>query len=233
MFGGFGPQALAFFKALDFHQDRAWFQDNKDLYERELRQPMAALVADLTNRFAATGIPLAGDPKRSVLRIHRDVRFSKDKRPYKTNIGATLTRDGSKMSQGLLYLHVAPDRSFAAAGFYQPEPAELAAIRASILRQPERWRAVVRGLDAAGLSFSSEYRLSRLPRGVPADIAPDLAEALRLKSLVVSRPFGEADIHRPDLVETVQDFASSALPLLTFAWAAVDTLRSGEAGPTP
>ncbi|TIX83303.1 MAG: TIGR02453 family protein, partial [Mesorhizobium sp.] len=81
-FNGFGQKAIPFLKALDFHQSREWFQENRDLYERELYEPFGDLVETLSERFAAAGLGLRGDRKKSLFRINRDVRFSKDKRPY-------------------------------------------------------------------------------------------------------------------------------------------------------
>jgi uncharacterized protein (TIGR02453 family) len=164
-FDGFGPQALGFLKALGFHQNREWFLENKHLYESELREPMAALVASLSAELARRGIGLTGDPKRSVFRIHRDVRFTKEKHPYKTHCGAALSRDGGKNSAGVLYIHVAPEGSFAAAGFYHPESSQLAALRGAIVAAPKRWHAIEQGLDAAALTLSSENAMTRLPRG--------------------------------------------------------------------
>ena len=80
-FHGFGPEGFAFLRELAAEQNRDWFLANKSVYERALLSPMAALLAELSAAFAEHDIPLRADPKRSVFRIHRDVRFSKDKRP--------------------------------------------------------------------------------------------------------------------------------------------------------
>jgi uncharacterized protein (TIGR02453 family) len=85
-FVGFQPDALTFLADLAEHNDRAWFQPRKADYERLLKEPMESLVATLDEGFAARGIPLRADPKRSIFRIYRDTRFSKDKSPYKTKV---------------------------------------------------------------------------------------------------------------------------------------------------
>src|SRR5262245_24668270 len=95
-FTGFGPKALPFFEALKFHQNREGFEENRSLYESDVLAPMVALIDDLTSAFARRKIPLRGDGKRSIFRLNRDVRFSKDKSPYKTHAGAVMTRSGSK-----------------------------------------------------------------------------------------------------------------------------------------
>ena len=88
-FSGFRPEAIDFLADLAQNNDRAWFQPRKADYERLLKEPMEAFVAALAERFEARDIPLRADPKRSMFRIYRDTRFSKDKSPYKTNIGAS------------------------------------------------------------------------------------------------------------------------------------------------
>jgi uncharacterized protein (TIGR02453 family) len=101
-FAGFRPAAFAFFRGL---RDPDWFKPRKAVYETEVLAPFRALIAAVTAALAEAGIPLAGDPARSIFRIYRDVRFSPDKRLYKTHAGAVLTRSGEKRDPGLLYLH--------------------------------------------------------------------------------------------------------------------------------
>ena len=162
--------------------------ENKELYEKCLREPLASLVAELSDRLAEAGSPLRGDPRRSLFRIHRDTRFSKDKRPYKTNVGATLTRDGAKLSPGLLYVHIDPAGSFAAAGFYHPDPPGLDRLRRRLAEHPEEWRDVQEQLAGSGLSLSRGEALVRPPRGFESVTDPDAIEILKLKSWTVSRP---------------------------------------------
>ena len=95
-FTGFKPEAFKLLNALAKNNNREWFLENKTLYDQELRGPMGALVETLALGFAARDIPLTGDAKTSLFRVNRDVRFSHNKEPYKTNISAVLSRDGSK-----------------------------------------------------------------------------------------------------------------------------------------
>ena len=108
-FPGFAPADLAFLTGLAAHNDRAWFTANRAVYDDRLKPTLGALIEALNDAFAARDLPLAGDPKKSVFRIHRDVRFSNDKKPYKTHVSATLTRDGLKLSPGLVYVHIEPE----------------------------------------------------------------------------------------------------------------------------
>jgi len=221
-FKGFGPKALAFFTALKFHQDKAWFEENRALYQSDVLEPMAALLEDLTGAFAARRIRLKADPRRSIFRIHRDVRFARDKSPYKTHCGAVMTRSGGKMEQGLLYLHIDPEGCFAAAGFYMPVPAELAKLRQAIAGQPAKFKAVEAALRKGKLALDTESQLSRTPRGFEALKGGPLDGVIRLKSLIVEEPLSKAEIVSPKLTEKVVDFALRARPLLEFGWKALD-----------
>ncbi len=220
-FTGFGPRALKFFHELAMHQDRDWFLQHQTVFENEVQRPMAALVTTLAAELARRGVPLTGDPKRSIFRLHRDIRFSKDKSPYKTHAGAVLTQDGTKGSPGLLYIHVSPEGSFTASGFYHPEPEHLAALRRAIAASPDRFQKVEQSLLKAGLTVGRDDALKRLPRGFEDVAAGAIAENLKLRSFVVHRDLAEDSLGRPRLVSEIADFAEAALPLLLFGWAAI------------
>jgi uncharacterized protein (TIGR02453 family) len=220
-FEGFSSQSFAFLRDLAERQDRAWMAEHRDVYERSLRDPLASLVAAVSDGLADAGSPLRGDPRRSLFRIHRDTRFSKDKRPFKTNVGATLTRDGAKLSPGLLYVHIDPAGPFLAAGFYHPEPADLHRLRRRLADHPDDWRMMRDGLSRDGLAISGET-LARPPRGFESVTEADLVEALKLKSWVVRTPMTETDCSEPGLVGRILAFARTTAPLLDFGWAALE-----------
>ena len=116
-FAGFRSAAFAFLNELRDNNDPAWFKPRKVVYEAEVLAPFRDLIVAVGAALGEAGLPLVGDPRRGIFRIYRDVRFSPDKRLYKTHAGAVLTRSGSKRDPGLLYLHVAPGESMAAAGW--------------------------------------------------------------------------------------------------------------------
>ena len=221
-FTGFGPNALGFFKALKFHQDKAWFDDNKALYQRDVLDPMMALLDDLTAAFAGARIPLKADGKKSIFRIHRDVRFAKDKSPYKTHCGAVMTRSGGKMDNGLLYLHIDPDGCFAAAGFYRPEPMDLAGLRKAIAQDGKAFGRMLAALKKGKLELETGSQLSRVPRGFEALKDGPLDGVIRLKSFIVEESFPAKLVTTPKFADAVVDFTARAEPLLTFGWAALD-----------
>src|SRR5207244_6525140 len=170
-FPGFRPAALSFFKGLREHNDPVWFKPKKAVYEAEVLAPLRQLVVAVGATLEEAGLPLVGDPRRSIFRIYRDVRFSPDKRLYKTHAGAVLTRSGNKRDPGLLYLHLAPGESMVAAGFWHPEPPLLARLRRAIVADPDAFLAIADNLAAAGHPRGRDARLSRPPRGF--DVAKD------------------------------------------------------------
>jgi uncharacterized protein (TIGR02453 family) len=221
-FKGFGAHALGFFKALKFHQSRNWFEENRALYESEVQQPMIALLDDLTAAFAKKRVPLKADGKRSIFRLNRDIRFSKDKSPYKTHAGAVMTRSGGKNDPGLLYIHISPEGCFGAAGFHMPEPVTLNKLRKAIKDKPARFKAAQAALGKARLELSVYDRLTRAPRGFEELKDGPLADAVRLKSFIVEEPVPDKAITSSKLVEVMVDFAGRATPLLKFGWEALD-----------
>ncbi len=222
-FTGFGPDLQRFFAELAANQNRDWFLANKARHEANVRDPLIRLVASVNLACAAFDLPFRGDAK-SLFRINRDVRFSKNKQPYKTNAGATLTRDGTRKTQGFLYIQVGLDDPVVAAGFWNPDPTQLQALRSAIANDPGRWLAVEQALSARGLALSREHTLTRLPRGFDANAVAPVAHAIRFTSFVTARPLSTDELSRPDLVDTIVSFADAAMPLLRFGWNALSTL---------
>ena len=220
-FKGFGPQALPFFKALGFHQTKEWFDENRATYEADVKTPFGDLIEDLSAAFARAGVPLKGDRKASLFRLNRDIRFSKDKSPYKTHAGAVLTRGGAKNDKGLFYIHIAPDGCFVAAGFYHPEPDDLARLRRAIARAPKDYEKVMKGLDKAGIGMRDGESLTRLPRGFETVSDPKVAAAVMKKSFIGSRPIDEARLASAKLIDDLVAFGKQALPLLQWGWGAI------------
>ena len=172
-FTGFPAEGLRFLRELADNNEPAWFKPRRDDYEAQVRGPMLSLVADLLTLAAARNLPLTGEPAKAIFRIYRDVRFAKDKRPYKTHCGASLSRTGAKLAPGLFYIHIEPGGCFAAAGFWHPEPPLLGRLRQRILAEPGRFLKVVHALAAKGMPIGSDEEDSH--RGVPETPQPDRA----------------------------------------------------------
>ena len=221
-FAGFRPAAFAFFTGLQDNNDPAWFRPRKAVYETEVLAPFRDLIIAVAAALREAELPLAGDPKSSIFRIYRDVRFSPDKRLYKTHAGAVLTRSGGRRDPGVLYIHVAPGESMVAAGFWHPEPALLARLRRAILADPNGFLAIAVRLAKAGCPLTSDDKLSRPPRGFEAAKGTRVAEYVGWKSFTAHRMLSDAEMQSPALVDRVSDFARTVLPLLEWGWAAAD-----------
>jgi uncharacterized protein (TIGR02453 family) len=185
-------------------------------------QPFRELVLAVAATLGQGGLPLVGDPKQAIFRIHRDIRFSPDKRPYKTHPGAVLTRSGSKRDPGVLYLHVASGESMVAAGFWHPQPDLLTRLRRAILDDPDGFLAMAGRLAAAGHPISSDERLSRPPRGFEAAKGTPVVEYVGSKSFTTPAALNDAEMQSPTVADRIVSFARTAMPLLEWGWAAAD-----------
>lgn len=214
----FVPDTLRFLRALDFHQDRNWFAANRDMYERTVRSPMIATVEAVVAQMRRRRLPFTGDPRTAILRIHRDVRFRRDKRPFNAHAALMLSRTGRRNSPGKFYLHIDPKGSFLAAGFYRPEPADLLKLRRAIVARPARFVATQAALAKGGLSLDPEDQLTRRPSGFGA-LDARIEAAVRLKSFFVLREIATAVVlDHGQLVAASAGFAAASMPLMRFGW---------------
>jgi uncharacterized protein (TIGR02453 family) len=220
-FPGFRPAALAFLRDLAKNQERAWFEANRATYDHEVLSPLRALVADLGTEFSKRGVGLTADPLKAVFRIHRDVRFSRDKAPYKTHAGAVLSRDGGKGGFGIFYIHLDPTGSFAACGFYQPDPKYLEALRIAMFEDAAKFRAALDAAYASGAELMRDDALTRLPRGFEHVAGTEAAELVKLRHLVVRWPLPAKSLADPALVGVLAGFGEAAKKLLAFGWEAI------------
>jgi uncharacterized protein (TIGR02453 family) len=217
-FDGFSPAAIRFLRDLDKHNDRAWFMPRKELYERELLEPLGALLADATDAMRKAKLPLAADPRVSRFRIYRDIRFSPDKRPYKTYVGAYLSPpEGGKLAPGGLYLHVDPKDPFITIAFYQLDKAELAKWRQAMARDPKTFQNMLKALDRNGVKISQEHAsLKRMPRGFEAHAGSPIAKYFLLDSFMVSRRLKTRDLTNKGLIAKMVALAKKGKPLLDY-----------------
>ena len=155
----FGAGLLEFLRDLERNNTRPWFERNRERYESEVREPalefiraMAPHVEKVSPHFTARDRKVGG----SLMRIHRDVRFSRDKRPYKTNLGIQFRHQaGRDVHAPGLYFHVEPGSVFLGAGMWRPDKTALAAVRREIDDDPKGWKRVL-----GGKRFRSEWELS-------------------------------------------------------------------------
>lgn len=215
-FDGFGADAFRVLQAIEFHQSREWFAENRPLYERQLREPLLAFCEEGAVVARDRGLDMVFDPRRGPFRINRDVRFSKDKRPYNTHVSAVLSADGTKAAYGVLYVHVGLERCFLAAGYWALPPALLESFRRRVVDHSRAYGDLLGKLSEGGLTFDREDSLKRMPRGHAAPDDPAIADALRLRGFTVSRDIARKSVLSRDLVDRFARFCEDVRPL--FAW---------------
>jgi uncharacterized protein (TIGR02453 family) len=228
-FEGFRREALGFLRRLARNNRREWFEPNRAVYEREIRDPMRALVEEMDVRLARLAPELVGDPKRSVFRIHRDIRFSADKSPYKTNAacqfyhrdaGRGAGQDATGAGAGL-YFQLAPGECFVAGGMWMPARPALDRIREAIADQPEDFASLLRApaFRRRFRRLDREALLKRMPRGY-AESHP-AAEWLRYRSFTATRAMTDREIQSPRLPDILERDFAALMPFVRWLNAAI------------
>jgi len=216
-FDGFSPDALAFLEDLAVNNDRDWFKARQDVYEREIKRPLARFVQAAARRLEAEGLGLTGTPKTSIFRIHRDIRFSRDKTPYKPHASCYFSATGSKKEDGGVYVHLQPGRSFIGAGVYHPDAPALKALRGAMDADPDAFLRMVADLEAAGLTLETDDALKTAPRGFAHRAEAPIGPYLAWKSFLVRRPVSELAFLTPEVIDDVVAFARDSSPLRDWA----------------
>jgi uncharacterized protein (TIGR02453 family) len=183
VFPGFPAEGLAFFSSLQRNNRREWFQSRKAIFEDKLKQPMREFVGTLNSAMRSFAPEYATDPEKAIYRIYRDTRFSKDKTPYKTHIGALLLRRGDKAGAGY-YVAVSHKSVAIAGGIYAPPPETLLALRQHFAERHREFRKIA-GARAVRELFTAVQgeQLTRVPKGFPSD--HPAADLLRFKRLML------------------------------------------------
>jgi uncharacterized protein (TIGR02453 family) len=211
------PRLFRFLDELRRHNDRAWFNANKARYLAEVRDPLLAFVAAVAPKLSAISPQVVADPRPSsgvLLRIYRDTRFARDKRPYKTNAGLHFRHAAGKdIHAPGYYLHLEPGQVFMAAGTWRPDADALRAIREAIVKDPPGWERAKRpGLHGGDA-------LTRAPRGF--DPAHPLIEDLKRTSFTSGAEFSEKQACAPDFPARFIDACRRQRPLMRFLAGAV------------
>ncbi|MEO6802137.1 MAG: DUF2461 domain-containing protein [Granulicella sp.] len=213
----FTPAATKFLRALKRNNDRTWFNDRKPLYETELKAPLLALIAELNEHMLDFAPAHVRPPHKIALRIYRDIRFAKDKRPYKTHVSAWWAHDGlAKTSGAGYYLQLSGDQLLIAAGVYMPEREQLLAIRRHLLDHHQDYRRILAGkkLRAAFTEFEgpSGNKLTRAPKGFPAD--HPAIDLLLHRQWGVSTTLPAERAYQPTLAKEIAAHFRLAAPLI-------------------
>ena len=206
---------LQFLRTLEKNNNRDWFNENKTTYQ-EAQQDVISFVEKLIEEMVVFDEEIGkADAKKSLFRIYRDTRFSKDKSPYKTNFGASLGMGKGSQKAGY-YLHIEPGKSFLAGGIYMPESSVLKEIRKEIsafgeefltIVEKDKFRNYFRGL-------SVEDKLKKVPQGFEKD--DKMAEFLKLKHYIVTHPVSDEQLLNENAAKEFAKIYKAMKPLNDF-----------------
>lgn len=206
-----------FLKKLKRNNKRDWFLKNKPFYEENLKFPLQRVIVELRKNLATKAPGINFDPKKSIFRINRDIRFSNNKDPYKTNIGASFIsyRHNKKDEFPGLYIHIEPGNCFVGGGLYMPSGEQIRKIREYINRDPSAFRKIISRPEVkkhfGGLSGQ---QLKRAPRGIAED-HPNI-ELLRWKQFVYIKRFKDSDYQKGNLAKTIEKEFVAMMPLVNW-----------------
>lgn len=209
-------QTFKFLKDVAENNDREWFAAHKHEYEAA-REDALELVSKLIPRLAEIDplISLETDPKRSLMRIYRDVRFSKNKDPYKTNFGIWFSASSKGGDEPGYYLHLQPGNCFVAGGYWMPLPDHLKSIRQEIDYNSSEFLSIINHKDfAAELELSKENTLKKAPKGYDPDDAN--IEYLKLKSFEIVKQLPDSAFYDAGIVDQVSHLYKLIYPLVSF-----------------
>jgi len=187
----FTLETFRFLDELTLHNERDWFEANKARYEAHVREPALAFISAMAAPLGKITTAFVAEPKKvggSLMRVHRDTRFARDKTPYKTNIGIQFRHGAGKdVHAPGFYVHVAPDGCFLGVGMWRPEAPALLAIRQKIAAEAARWKKIVdpKALAKKGLAAGDGEPLKRVPKGFDAE--HPLAGELKKTSFILHR----------------------------------------------
>lgn len=214
---------LDFLKKLQENNNKDWFHENKRDYtnaRNRFVETVTLLISDIS-KFDSSIEGL--ETKHCIFRINRDVRFSKDKSPYKTNFGAYICKQGKKSGFGGYYLHIEPKNSFIAGGMYMPQPEILKAVRKDISVYYDEYKKIIEDPKTQKVfELMTEHKLKNVPRGFEKE--DPAGEYLKFKSFIFMRPIKEEEINNFDTEgysEIIKDY-KLLFPLNNFLNKAVE-----------
>ena len=210
-------QIFKFLQSLSKNNDRTWFEKNKGTY-LQAKENFDAFVSAFLNELIKFNPDMGGlNPKKLAFRIYRDVRFSKDKKPYKTNMGAGFSPGGKMIQEPGYYLHIEPgNKSFIAGGLYMPDPANLGKIRQEIDYSGERLEKILKDKKFTKWfkGFDDFDKLKTVPKGYAKD-HPRL-DWLKHKSFIVSHPLTDKEVTEKGFLKNITNASLAMKPLNEF-----------------
>ena len=210
----FSPALFRFLSELKAHNTRAWFEEHRGRYERDVKEPMLRFIADVGDPLRSISPHFKADPRPvggSMFRIHRDVRFSKDKSPYKTNLGAHFPhlRGSRDVHAPGFYLHLEPGKSLGGGGLWHPDPKALGMVRQRISGRPAEWRRA----RQSGIAIEGGA-LRRVPAGY--DPEHQFANDIKRKDFYTMTGFTDRQVCSSHFMDLFIAACRSASPLVMF-----------------
>ena len=223
-FRGFGTALTAFLEELRSNNEWDWFDANRQRYEDAVREPARAFIREMAPALAAVSPHFRADDRKqggSLMRVHRDTRFSRDKTPYKTNVGIQFRHAlGRDVHAPGFYIHLEPGSAFMGAGMWHPDSGALFMIRSRIDEEPETW-CEVRDSEPFRASFRLDGEsLKTIPRGFAKD--HPLAEDLRRKDFIAIHELPLADALGPEFPDLAVSRMRDATGFVRFLCEAID-----------
>jgi len=195
----FSPDVFAFLAELEQNNEKAWWEDNKQRYIDVIREPAKAFIADFEPRLHELSPHFVADTRTnggSLMRPYRDVRFSRDKTPYKTNVGIQFRHESGKdVHAPGFYVHLQTGENFAGVGMWHPETAVARRVRHHVYDHPDRWKKASRSdafLDDWDLEPDEDDMLKRVPKEFDPDF--EYADDLRMKSFIAGARLSEEEV---------------------------------------
>lgn len=221
-FTQFSPKAFTFLRGLKKYNRKEWFEEHRATYDAELKEPLKLLIEEVDVALATIAPEIIGSPKKSAFRIHRDVRFSKDKSPYKTHVACWFFhRDaghgvGGEAAHGGagFYFHLEPGGCFCGGGIWMPPRPAVARIRQHIVDDLEGFEEIVkaRSFRQRFGELSTEGKLTRTPRGFTPD--HPAAEWLKYQSFIVSAELDADVVTSPKLPQVLAKHFAAMTPFV-------------------
>ncbi len=211
-----------FLRELSVNNNREWFADNKPFY-LEAKEAFVELTAGMISDIAETDREVAElQPSGCIFRIYRDIRFSKDKTPYKTHFDAFIAKKGGRKSQYAgYYIHVMPEKSLLGGGVYAPIPEILKLLRKEIYNFPEEFKSILNNPEFK-MMFGDlyEHKLKNVPKGFPKDFKD--AELLKYKSYIVAHSLSDKELLSAGMKEKFRHQIKVLYPFNAFLNRAID-----------
>ena len=219
----FNVRFFEFFEELGRNNNREWFQRNRDRYEREVREPMLNFISDFAPRLHKIARYFEADPRPtggSMMRIYRNLRFSRDKTPYRTNAAAAFGhRDGGFGASPAFYISMSPAEAYAGVGMYHPEPPTLEQVRRTIVAHPVQWKKVIDDRKFLKRFDVTGDKLTRPPRGYDPEHL--LIEDIKRKDFIAGTQFTRTEVCSARFLDLYCDVCAVSAPFMRFLTGAV------------